>query len=153
MRCTPPRVVEALAAAGLLQMFLPRAIGGRELPPLVAFRAIEEVSKADGSVGWCTMIATVLSLFTGWLDADIAGAGRHAGRSAGRRLSATPGGKLERPTAGTESRDGGTLPAASPMQTVFTASAASWMALRRACQPPVFRRPALLGSRLRRRAD
>jgi indole-3-acetate monooxygenase len=71
-RCTPPRVVEALAAAGLLQMFLPRAIGGRELPPLVAFRAIEEVSKADGSVGWCTMIATVLSLFTGWLDADIA---------------------------------------------------------------------------------
>ena len=72
MRCTPPRVVEALAAAGLLQMFLPRAIGGRELPPLVAFRAIEEVSKADGSVGWCTMIATVLSLFTGWLDADVA---------------------------------------------------------------------------------
>ena len=71
-RCTPPHVVEALAAAGLLQMFLPRAIGGRELPPLVAFRAIEEVSKADGSVGWCTMIATVLSLFTGWLDADIA---------------------------------------------------------------------------------
>ena len=71
-RCTPPRVVEALAAAGLLQMFLPHAIGGRELPPLVAFRAIEEVSKADGSVGWCTMIATVLSLFTGWLDADVA---------------------------------------------------------------------------------
>jgi indole-3-acetate monooxygenase len=72
MRCTPRRVVEALANAGLLQMFLPRAIGGPELPPLVAFRAIEEVSKSDGSVGWCTMIATVLSLFTGWLDADIA---------------------------------------------------------------------------------
>ena len=71
-RCTPPRVVEALAAAGLLQMFLPHAIGGRELPPLAAFRAIEEVSKADGSVGWCTMIATVLSLFTGWLDANVA---------------------------------------------------------------------------------
>jgi alkylation response protein AidB-like acyl-CoA dehydrogenase len=72
MRCTPRHVVEALANAGLLQMFLPRAIGGPELPPLVAFRAIEEVSKADGSVGWCTMIATVLSLFTGWLEADIA---------------------------------------------------------------------------------
>ena len=72
MRCTPPRVVEALASAGLFQMFLPRAIGGPELPPLVAFRAIEEISKADGSVGWCTMIATVLSLFTGWLDTDIA---------------------------------------------------------------------------------
>ncbi|HME24649.1 MAG TPA: acyl-CoA dehydrogenase family protein [Acetobacteraceae bacterium] len=72
MRCTPPRVVEALAAAGLLQMFLPRSLGGAELPPLAAFHAIEELSKADGSVGWCTMIATVLSQFTGWLDPGVA---------------------------------------------------------------------------------
>jgi alkylation response protein AidB-like acyl-CoA dehydrogenase len=72
MRCTPPRVVDALAAAGLLQMFLPHSLGGRELPPLAAFHAIEELSKADGSVGWCTMIATVLSQFTGWLDPDVA---------------------------------------------------------------------------------
>ena len=72
MRCTPARVVEALAAAGLLQMFLPRSVGGAELPPLAAFHAIEEVSKADGSVGWCTMIATVLSQFTGWLDTSVA---------------------------------------------------------------------------------
>ncbi len=72
MRRTPPRVVEALAAAGLLQMFLPRSLGGAELPPLAAFHAIEELSKADGSVGWCTMIATVLSQFTGWLDPAVA---------------------------------------------------------------------------------
>ena len=72
MRRTPPRVVEALAAAGLLQMFLPRSLGGAELPPLAAFHAIEELSKADGSVGWCTMIATVLSQFTGWLDPGVA---------------------------------------------------------------------------------
>ena len=71
-RCTLPRVVEALAAGGLLQMFLPRALGGAELPPLAAFHAIEELSKADGSVGWCTMIATVLSQFTGWLDPAVA---------------------------------------------------------------------------------
>jgi alkylation response protein AidB-like acyl-CoA dehydrogenase len=71
-RCTPSRVVEALAAAGLLQMFLPRTLGGPELPPLAAFHAIEELSKADGSVGWCAMIATVLSQFIGWLDTDVA---------------------------------------------------------------------------------
>src|SRR3984957_11702806 len=70
--CTPPRVVEALAAAGLLQMFLPRAIGGRELPPLVAFRAIEEVSKAGGWVGCCPMTAAVWSFFPGGLDPDFA---------------------------------------------------------------------------------
>jgi len=72
MRRTPPHVVEALAAAGLLQMFLPRSLGGTELPPLAAFHAIEELSKADGSVGWCSMIATVLSQFTGWLDPAVA---------------------------------------------------------------------------------
>ena len=71
-RCTPPRVVEALAAAGMFQMFLPRALGGPELPPLAAFHAIEELSRADGSVGWCAMIATVLSQFIGWLDTDVA---------------------------------------------------------------------------------
>jgi indole-3-acetate monooxygenase len=72
MRCTPPRLVEALAAGGLLQIFLPRSLGGPELPPLAAFHAIEELSRADGSVGWCSMIATVLSQFTGWLDTSIA---------------------------------------------------------------------------------
>ena len=71
-RRTPPRLVESLAAAGLLQMFLPRSLGGPELPPLAAFHAIEELSKADGSVGWCAMIATVLSQFIGWLDTDTA---------------------------------------------------------------------------------
>jgi len=59
------RVPPALAAAGLLQMYLPRSMGGPELPPLTVFRAIEEVSKVDGSVGWCTMIATAVSLFPG----------------------------------------------------------------------------------------
>ncbi len=71
LRCTPPRVVEALAAGGLFQMFLPRWwVGGTA--PLSVFRAIEELSKADGSVGWCAMIATVLSQFTGWLDTGVA---------------------------------------------------------------------------------
>jgi alkylation response protein AidB-like acyl-CoA dehydrogenase len=37
IRRVPPRVVEALAAAGLLQMFLPRSMGGSELPPLTVF--------------------------------------------------------------------------------------------------------------------
>src|ERR1700731_2334586 len=71
IRRVPPEVAKALAAAGLLQMFLPRSMGGPELAPLTVFRAIEEISKADGSVGWCTMIATDVSLLMGWLPADI----------------------------------------------------------------------------------
>ena len=51
LRRVPPHVAKALAAAGLLQMFLPRSMGGPELDPLTVFRAIEEISKADGSIG------------------------------------------------------------------------------------------------------
>jgi alkylation response protein AidB-like acyl-CoA dehydrogenase len=71
LRRVPPPVAEALAAAGLLQMFLPRSMGGPELDPLTVFRAIEEISKADGSTGWCAMIATDVSLFLGWMPVEI----------------------------------------------------------------------------------
>jgi len=70
-RRVPPRVAKVLAAAGLLQMFLPRSMGGPELDPLTVFRAIEEISKADGSIGWCAMIATDVSLALGWLPTDV----------------------------------------------------------------------------------
>jgi alkylation response protein AidB-like acyl-CoA dehydrogenase len=70
-RRVPPRVAKALAASGLFQMFLPRSMGGPELPPLTVFHAIEEISKADGSIGWCTMIASGVSLAMGWLPVDV----------------------------------------------------------------------------------
>jgi alkylation response protein AidB-like acyl-CoA dehydrogenase len=81
----PTPIVEALAEAGLLQMYLPRSMGGPELPPLVVFRVIEEISRADGSVGWCTMIATGVSNSMGWLDADVGRA--IAGQPADVRLA------------------------------------------------------------------
>jgi alkylation response protein AidB-like acyl-CoA dehydrogenase len=70
-RRLPPSLVQAIADAGLFRLYLPHAVGGPELPPLTVFRVIEELSKADGSVGWCTMIATAGSLFSGWLRPDI----------------------------------------------------------------------------------
>src|SRR5262245_27242798 len=79
LRRIPAGVVEVLAKAGLLQMYLPRAMGGPELAPLVAFRAIEEISSASGSIGWCTMIATAVSNSLGWLDVDV-----------GRAIAGTP---------------------------------------------------------------
>jgi alkylation response protein AidB-like acyl-CoA dehydrogenase len=71
IRHVPPAVADALAAAGLLQMFLPRSMGGPELAPLTVFHAVEEISKADGAIGWCVMLATDLSLFMGWLPAEV----------------------------------------------------------------------------------
>ena len=71
MRRVPPALVQAIADAGLFRPYLPRAMGGLELPPLTVFRVIEEISKVDGSVGWCTMIASGVSLLSGWLRPDV----------------------------------------------------------------------------------
>src|ERR1700733_10911660 len=71
IRHVPPEIANALAEAGLLQMYLPRPMGGQELAPLTVFRAIEALSRADGSVGWCAMLATDISLFMGWPPTDV----------------------------------------------------------------------------------
>jgi alkylation response protein AidB-like acyl-CoA dehydrogenase len=70
-RRVPPSLVQAIADAGLFRPYLPHALGGSELHPLTVFRVIEEISKVDGSVGWCTMIASSESLLTGWLRPDV----------------------------------------------------------------------------------
>ncbi len=109
LRHVPPALADALAKAGLLQMFLPRSMGGPELAPLDAFDAIEEISKADGSIGWCTMIASVLGAFTGWLPADVGRAmgGVTAGPSAGgARADLRLGGSI-RPQGRARLVDGG----------------------------------------------
>jgi indole-3-acetate monooxygenase len=85
LRRIPTSIAEALAKSGLLQMYLPRSMGGPELSPLVVFRAVEEISRADGAIGWCTMIATCVSNSMGLLQADV---GREmAGRPADMRLA------------------------------------------------------------------
>ena len=71
LRQTPPALANAITEAGLYQMYLPCSAGGPEMSPLKVFCAIEELSKADGSVGWSVMIATVLSFFTGWLAPNV----------------------------------------------------------------------------------
>lgn len=70
-RRTPAPLAQAIAAAGLYQLFLPRSAGGPQVDPPTAFRAIEELSKADGSIGWVAMIATDVSMLTGWLATDV----------------------------------------------------------------------------------
>ena len=71
IRHMPRAVADALAAAGLLQMYLPRSMGGPELSPMTVFHAIEELSRLDGSAGWCGMIACNISAFTGWLPTEV----------------------------------------------------------------------------------
>jgi len=70
-RQVPPSLAHALAEAGLFQLHLPGSMGGPELPPLTTFRVIEEISKVDGSIGWCTMIANGACFFASRLRAEV----------------------------------------------------------------------------------
>jgi alkylation response protein AidB-like acyl-CoA dehydrogenase len=56
-RRLPDELVQAIHDAGLFSMWLPHSVGGAELPPLAFLEVIEELSRQDGSVGWCTAIA------------------------------------------------------------------------------------------------
>lgn len=59
------RVVAELRGAGLYAMLLPRALGGAELPFAEAMAIVERLSWADGSAGWCTMVAGVMAASAG----------------------------------------------------------------------------------------
>ncbi len=48
-----PKVVETFRDSELLRAFLPRELGGDELPPVALLAIVEEVARQDGSSGWC----------------------------------------------------------------------------------------------------
>jgi indole-3-acetate monooxygenase len=79
LRQTPPDIAAEITRAGIYQMYLPRSMGGPEYAPLVLFRVVEELSRADGSVGWNAMIANAMALNIGRLPAEV-----------GRELAGTP---------------------------------------------------------------
>jgi alkylation response protein AidB-like acyl-CoA dehydrogenase len=65
-RRLPADLARKLAEAGLFRITIPKTYGGAELHPIDLVRVLEEVSRADGSAGWCVMIGAttaVLSCF------------------------------------------------------------------------------------------
>jgi len=58
-RRLPAALAQKLAAAGLFRIAQPRVYGGTECHPADIVRVIEEISRADGSTGWCVMIGAV----------------------------------------------------------------------------------------------
>jgi alkylation response protein AidB-like acyl-CoA dehydrogenase len=68
----PRELVNALGEAGFFRMWLPRKLGGMELPPLPFLEAIEELARLDGSVGWCTVIPAGYGRLAGALSEQAA---------------------------------------------------------------------------------
>ena len=89
------KVVAAMRKAGLYSMLLPKRLGGGELDFVDAMRIVERLAWADGSLGWCTMVAGVMAASAGSFltdqgaqaiygagpDVTIAGSGGARGRA------------------------------------------------------------------------
>ncbi len=67
VRRLPADLARKLAEAGVFRIAIAREYGGAERPPSDLVRIIEEVSRADGSVGWCVMIGSSTAALSGYL--------------------------------------------------------------------------------------
>jgi alkylation response protein AidB-like acyl-CoA dehydrogenase len=57
-RDVPLDLVEKLRAAGVFSRYVPRSHGGQEMWPIEAVKVIEELARADGSVGWIAAVGS-----------------------------------------------------------------------------------------------
>src|SRR3954463_10554335 len=93
------RAVDTLRSTGAFRMPMPRAWGGPELDVPTQIEIVEEISRADGSAGWCAMIGSDGGFLSAALDDDV-------GRGLFRDLDASsagflqPAGRLDTVTGG-----------------------------------------------------
>lgn len=71
-RQLPQSLADALAAAGLFKLTVPRALGGAEAHPETVVRVIETLAAADGSAGWSAGIAAQCGIASGFFGAEAA---------------------------------------------------------------------------------
>jgi alkylation response protein AidB-like acyl-CoA dehydrogenase len=71
-RSLPAPLVKQMADTGFFSLWLARSLGGPELTTVDYFRVIEELSRADGAVGWCALVAAGYSRLSGYLDDAVA---------------------------------------------------------------------------------
>jgi alkylation response protein AidB-like acyl-CoA dehydrogenase len=68
----PASLVDAMGAVGMFSLWLPASLGGPELNIVDYVRVIEELSRVDGSVGWCATVASAYGFLAGCLQSDVA---------------------------------------------------------------------------------
>jgi alkylation response protein AidB-like acyl-CoA dehydrogenase len=68
----PAPLLARIVAARLPRMLLPRSAGGDEVEPWVYLRAIEEISRHDGSVGWNLFVANSAALIAPFIPLSAA---------------------------------------------------------------------------------
>ncbi|MFC4150482.1 acyl-CoA dehydrogenase family protein [Micromonospora mangrovi] len=68
----PEPLVGRLAELGVFRLAAPRSAGGLEADPLTLCTVVHDLARADGSVGWCAMIAAATSVTLGHLGERVA---------------------------------------------------------------------------------
>ncbi len=81
----PRTVIDALTDRGLFRMNIPESCQGEQAHPLVVFHAIEALAHADASTAWVVMIASEVSLFSGYLPSAVLGPMIGRGETGGPR--------------------------------------------------------------------
>jgi alkylation response protein AidB-like acyl-CoA dehydrogenase len=66
-RRLPQSLVGAMTDAGRFKLSVPQVFGGAETDPATFIKAIEEVSRADGSTGWLLMSTIQAGVFAAYL--------------------------------------------------------------------------------------
>ena len=68
----PEPVLTQMHESRIYRMLLPRSVGGDQVEPCVYFRAIEEISRFDGSVGWNVFVANSSALIAPFIPLEAA---------------------------------------------------------------------------------
>ena len=68
----PRQLFEALAAAGLFKLLIPRAVGGLEIQLPTYVQILEELGKADASTGWIVNQCAVFATYAARMPREIA---------------------------------------------------------------------------------
>src|SRR5215472_12835530 len=66
----PEPVLTQMHESRIYRMLLPRSVGGDQVEPWVYFRAVEEISRSDGSVGWNIFVANSSALIAPFLEPE-----------------------------------------------------------------------------------
>lgn len=68
-----PELARNLAAVGMFDMFVPKTLGGQQLPPAEAMARLEKLAAHDAASGWVTMIGATAAIGSAYIKADLAG--------------------------------------------------------------------------------
>ena len=68
----PPDVLDAMFAAGMFRLLVPRSCGGAELEPATYVQCVEAVAMGDASAAWCMNQGSVSMMSAAYLGLDAA---------------------------------------------------------------------------------